>query len=254
VAATARGAAAVSAMVGTVAAGFVVAVAVGEGGRWRLRGFVDRSSDTRGPGGPGAAHRLLASVMPRALALLRPADPSLATQDMVSFLDAVGRGLRSGLGVHAAVRAAVPSSGVHGDGLASLVGSLDAGVPLAAALARWRGRRPSPEVSLAAAVLGFGLATGGSVARAVDGAAATLREQLALVGEARVLATQAKASAVVVGGAPVAFTAVVVLADPRVAAVLFGSWLGLCCLLVGGLLELACVGWMRRLVARAAGR
>lgn len=175
-----------------------------------------------------------------------------ATSDMVAFLDAVGRGLRSGGGLHASLRSAVPMSGVHEVELNRLVGSLDAGVPLSLALARWRGERPSSEVSLAAAVLGFGLATGGSVARAVDGAAATLRERLALAGETRVLATQARASAVVVGGAPLAFMALVVLVDPRVGGVLFGSLVGVVCVVVGLALEVGCVVWMRRLVAQAA--
>ena len=66
--------------------------------------------------------------------------------------------------------------------------------------------------------------------------------------------TQARASALVVGSAPVAFTAIVMLADPRVGGVLFGSLLGLACLVVGGLLEVACVVWMRRLVAGASER
>lgn len=237
-----------AAVVGTVAAGLVLVAAVREGGSWRPRSPSPVTGDGTRRGvrrAPAAMRRVLAGM-------LRPPDRAVATTDMVAFLDAVARSLRSGGGVHAAMRSAASHAGVHTQGLAGLIGSIDAGVPLAAALARWRGERPSPEVSLAAAVLGFGLATGGGVARAVDGAAATLRERLALVGETQVLATQARASAVVVGGAPVAFTAVVVLADPRVGGVLFGSLLGLVCLVVGGLLELTCVVWMRRLVAGAS--
>lgn len=185
-------------------------------------------------------------------ALVHPPNASSGTVDMVAFLDAVARGVRSGAGLHAALRASVRVAGVHAPGLATLVGSLDAGMPLSVALTRWRGERPAPEVSLAAAVLGFGLATGGSVARAVDGAAATLRERVALAGETQVLATQARVSALVVGGAPVGFTVVVVLSDPRVAGVLFGTLVGVLCLVVGVVAEVACVVWMRRLVAQAA--
>lgn len=243
-----------SIVVGTVAAGVLLAVAVGEvrpsrHPSWRPVGGV--ADDTR-PGFAGLVASRVATVRRAVVALVRPPDPVRGVTDMVAFLDAVARALRGGAGLHAAVRAAVPDCGVHARGLAGLVGSMDAGEPLAVALDRWRGPRPSPEVSLAAAVLGFGIATGGSVARAVDGAAATLRERLALAGETRVLATQARASALVVGGAPVAFTAVVVLADPRVGDVLFGSLLGLACLGAGVLLEVACVAWMRRLVAQAA--
>jgi len=239
-----------TAVVGTVAAGLVVAVAVGQGASWRR---------TNGPTGhvmrvPGGGARAQSMVVTALGAVLHPPDPTRPVVDMVAFLDAVARGLRGGIGLHASVRGAVSASGVHADTLRGLVGSLDTGVPLSVALARWRGSTPSREVSLAAAVLGFGVATGGSVARAVDGAAATLREHLAIAGESRVLATQARASALVVGGAPVAFTIVVVLADPRVGGVLFGSPVGWCCLVVGGALEVACVVWMRRLVAQAAGR
>jgi len=234
-----------SVVAGTVAAGLVLGALVPRGGRRRRH----PAASLAGAGGWVVAR--VSDVRGALVALAHPPDPLAGTTDMVVFLDAVGRGLRSGAGVHAAVRSAAPQVGVHASGLAGLVGSLDAGVPLSLALDRWRGDRPAPEVSLAAAVLGFGLATGGSVARAVDGAAATLRERLAIAGETRVLATQARASAVVVGGAPVAFTSLVVLADPRVAGVLFGSWLGAACLVVGAILEVACVAWMRRLVGRA---
>lgn len=237
-----------SVVVGTLAAGVVLAVAVGEGRTWRPRRTRQQASTSLGARG----HSVVATVARRVASGVHPRDPGVATTDMVAFLDAVARSLRSGAGLHTALRGSTRVAGVHTDGLAALVGSLDAGVPLAVALGAWRGSQPSPEVSLAAAVLGFGLASGGSVARAVDGAAATLRERLALSGETRVLATQARASAVVVGGAPVAFTAVVVLADPRVAGVLFGSIPGLLCLVVGVVLEVTCVIWMRRLVARAA--
>ena len=240
-------------VLGTAAAGVLIAVVLGEGGvrgrRVRHRSLALGASASPIPSRFAGVGRWGLGLLG---GLLRPVDPTVATTDMVAFLDAVARGLRGGAGIHGAVRGAVRSGGVHAGGLTALVGSLDAGMPLAEALAHWRQSRPSPEVALAAAVLGFGLATGGSVARAVDGAAATLRERLALAGETRVLAVQARVSALVVGGAPLAFMVVVVLADPRVGGVLFGSWLGLVCLLIGGALELACVGWMRRLVAGAA--
>jgi tight adherence protein B len=124
-------------------------------------------------------------------------------------------------------------------------------VTLVESLASWRQRRPTPVVSLATAVLTFGVDTGGSLARAVDGAAATLRERLALQGEVRVLAAQARASALVVVVAPVGFTLVVAIADPRVAAFLLTTAVGWGCLIVGAGLEMACVAWMRSLVARA---
>jgi tight adherence protein B len=174
------------------------------------------------------------------------------TADMVALLDAVARALQSGAGVHAALRSAVPVAGVQARGLSAVLAAVASGRSLADALVAWQRHQPTPEVALAAAVLAFGLDTGGSLARAVDGAAATLRERLALAGEVRVLATQARASAVVVGGAPVGFTALVVMTDPRVGAVLFTTPVGWGCLTVGIALEVGCVLWMRSLVARTS--
>jgi len=174
-----------------------------------------------------------------------------ATADMVQVLDAMARLIRGGAGVHQALRSVVPVAGVHAADLASVVGQLDGGVTLVDALAGWRQRQPTAVVSLTTAVLTFGVDTGGSLARAVDGAAATLRERVALRGEVQVLAAQARASAVVVGAAPVGFMVLVAIADPRVASFLVSTVAGWLCLVVGAGLEIGCVVWMRSLVARA---
>lgn len=174
-----------------------------------------------------------------------------ATADMVQVLDAMARSVRGGSGVHQALRAVIPVAGVHTADLNAVVGQLDGGMTLVDALAAWRKRRATPAVALATAVLTFGVDTGGSLARAVDGAAATLRERVALHGEVRVLAAQARASALVVGAAPVGFTVVVAVTDPRVAGFLLSTPAGWVCLVVGAGLEFGCVVWMRSLVARA---
>jgi tight adherence protein B len=174
-----------------------------------------------------------------------------ATADMVQVLDAVARLIRGGAGVHQALRSVVPVAGVHAADLAGVVGQLDGGVTLVDALAGWRQRQPTAVVSLTTAVLTFGVDTGGSLARAVDGAAATLRERVALRGEVQVLAAQARASALVVGAAPVGFMVLVAIADPRVASFLVSTVAGWLCLVVGAGLEIGCVVWMRSLVARA---
>lgn len=153
--------------------------------------------------------------------------------------------------MHQALRSVTSIAGVHTADLSGVVGQLDGGMTLVEALAGWRSRRRTPVVGLATAVLTFGVDTGGSLARAVDGAAATLRERMALQGEVRVLAAQARASAVVVGAAPVGFTVVVAVADSRVAGFLLSTPVGWLCLVVGAGLEIGCVVWMRSLVARA---
>ena len=106
-------------------------------------------------------------------------------------------------------------------------------------LARWRSTRPLPGVRLTASALELGLAAGGTHARAVDGVAATLRDNLAISAEVRAQAAQAQASALVIGLAPVGFTALACLADHRTASFLFQTPAGLACLAVGGTLDAA---------------
>jgi tight adherence protein B len=227
--------------VALVMAALVVATLVptlGVAGRVDLRSFVDRVAATTSKG----AARLVHQQGRRGGAS--------SVGDMVVVLDAVARALRGGAGVHEALRVSLPGAGVHRRGLGAVVGSVASGRALPDALVAWRRHDPTPEVALATAVLGFGLHTGGSLARAVDGAAATLRERLALLGEVRVLATQARASAVVVGGAPLGFAALVVAADPRVGGVLLTTPVGWACVVTGVGLEVACVLWMRALVRR----
>jgi tight adherence protein B len=96
--------------------------------------------------------------------------------------------------------------------------------------------------------MALGVDTGGAQARAVDGVAATLRDRLALDAEVRALSSQARASAVVIGVAPVVFGAVTAATDARTAAFLFRSPVGLLCLAMGLGLDALSWFWMRRLV------
>jgi Flp pilus assembly protein TadB len=240
-------------MVGWASAGLTAAVLVwAVPGRWLVgRGARSRTVglSAEAPSVPDRVWRWAGTAMRHRHAAAGSSGD--ATADMVEVLDAVARSIRGGTGVRQALRTVVPHAGVHTDDLAAVVGQLDGGMVMVDCLADWRQRRPTPVVSLATAVLTFGMDTGGSLARAVDGAAATLRERLALQGEVRVLAAQARASAVVVGAAPVAFTTVVAVADPRVASFLLTTVAGWVCLAVGVGLEVGCVAWMRSLVARA---
>jgi tight adherence protein B len=171
---------------------------------------------------------------------------------MVALLDAVARSLRAGIGIHQALADAAVVAGVHRSAIQRVSHLVGGGVPLRAALDEWRRSHPQPPVALATAVLSFSVHTGAPAARAVDGAAATLRERVVLHGEVRALAAQARASAGVVAIAPLAFTVVVSVGDPRVLAWLVGSPVGWVCLVAGVGAEMVCVVWMRSLVARAA--
>lgn len=127
------------------------------------------------------------------------------------------------------------------------------GAGMAAAVDAWAARPgASPTVRLAAAALSLGVTAGGEVARSMDRVAATLRERRELQAEVHSLATQARASAGVLGMAPVGFTALVSTIEPGMVQFLVTTPVGVLCL-VGGLgLEVAGVVWMARIVAAAS--
>ena len=77
--------------------------------------------------------------------------------------------------------------------------------------------------------------------------AATLRDNLAITAEVRAQAAQAQASALVIGLAPIGFTALACVADHRTATFLFETPAGLACLVVGLALDAAGAIWMSRI-------
>ena len=168
-------------------------------------------------------------------------------------LDGIARSLRSGASLHQAVAdAATDAHGTLGADLRRVARDVDDGVPLSDALARWSGDRSLSGVRLATAALALGAETGGASAQAIDGVAATLRINLAIAGDVRALASQARMSALVIVLAPVAFTMLATGTDDRTAAFLFRTPFGLLCLVLG--LGLDALGWlwMRRITAGVA--
>ena len=85
----------------------------------------------------------------------------------------------------------------------------------------------------AAGALAMVITVGGSAATPLEGLAASLRNDEAAAGEARALSAQARISAVVVGGAPLAFLVFSSATDPASVQVLVGSTIGRICLALG---------------------
>lgn len=163
-------------------------------------------------------------------------------------VEAIARSLRSGSSLRQAVaEAAEATPGVVGDDLAGVNRAVERGAGLVEALEAWAARRPRPGVHLVVAALCVGAEIGGAQARAVDAVAATLRQRLAARAEARALATQARASAVVLAVAPLAFAAVASSADARTAHFLFRTPAGVACLLAGVALDGLGALWMARI-------
>ena len=120
--------------------------------------------------------------------------------------------------------------------------------------ATWRhAAGPSAEVALAATALGLGGRAGGEVARALDRVAATLRERRELRAEVRALATQARASAGILIGAPRS-------GSPRSCPRSSRTWRASCsppqpgvaCLALGLALDGVGAAWMARIVDRSS--
>lgn len=165
-------------------------------------------------------------------------------------LDAVGAGLRAGLALAPAVEAAATVGPPLGPELAAIGAEVRAGRPLDVALARWSAGATDAATALAGAALGVAASVGGPGARAVDGAAASLRDRLAADAEAAALSTQATASAAVLTVAPVAFAVLLTSLDPTAARFLLGTPVGWTCIAVGLALDAAGAWWMAALVRR----
>jgi tight adherence protein B len=126
------------------------------------------------------------------------------------------------------------------------------GVGLDEALRGWADESPLSEVRAAAGALAVAATVGGRAADALDGLAASLRDQHAAQAEARSLSAQSRLSAIVVGAAPVAYLAFSAMIDPAGARELLATTAGQVCLAVGLALEGVAVLWMRRILRVAS--
>ena len=166
------------------------------------------------------------------------------------LLEVVARALRSGAsltGALAEAAAELPSSAAVDDLRRSLV-AVRAGAPVIDALEQWRTASDARPRVLAGTALVLGAELGGVPARSLDAAASGLRDRAALAREVRALSSQARASAAVMVLGPPLFLGAAAAADPRLHRVLFGSPVGLTCMVVGAALDAAGAWWMAALV------
>ena len=139
-----------------------------------------------------------------------------------------------------------------GPELGSVADAIAHGTPVERAVTEWTATTGgSRDVELVATALALSAYAGGEVGRALDRAAATLRERRELRGEARALATQARASAGVLTVAPIVFAFLVSAVEPGVVEFLVASPPGLACLATGLVLDALGAWWMARIMAEA---
>ncbi len=199
-------------------------------------------------GAPVGGFVLAAAVLLALRANRHRRDQRMESQ-LPGFLEAVARGLRTGLQLGpAAAEAAVGTPPPLGDEVMLLADELGRGVRAADAFERWARRRPGSGTGLAAAAMAFAATAGGARARAIDGVAATLRDRAAMELEVRSLTSQARASAVMIAALPAGFMLVSAGLGEHSAAFLFSTRLGLAILGTGLALDAAGALWMRRIV------
>jgi len=133
--------------------------------------------------------------------------------------------------------------------LGSVLHRVAAGQRLGEALDRWVVDLGHRDASVVRAVIRLGDSTGGSMATALDRAAATIRERAALRSEVQALTSQSRTSAMVIALSPLGFLAVVAVADPKSSRVLFTTNFGRLSLVSGLLLDGLGLLWMSRLTA-----
>lgn len=169
------------------------------------------------------------------------------------MLELLARSLRGGADIHTALRDVAGGSNEIGRTLDQMLRRIDAGERLGEAMDRWVVELGHEDASVVRAVIRLGDSTGGSMANALDAAAATLRERSALRAEIRALTSQSRASAMVVALSPLAFLIVVAGTDQRSSHVLFSTATGRLCLIGGLFLDGLGVMWMHRLTLAATG-
>lgn len=163
-------------------------------------------------------------------------------------LEQIAAAMRGGAGVHEAVAVMAEGDGPVAPDLRRVCARAALGAGLADALATWPRERPLASVRAAAAGLAVAAGVGGAAAGAIDGLAASLRERLGAVAEARALSAQARLSAVVVGATPIGYLALSAIVDPGSVALLVSTPTGRVCFGVGLALEALAIVWMRRIV------
>lgn len=181
--------------------------------------------------------------------LARGREQKARNRDLPALLDAMAAALRAGHSVPSALRsvAAPVTLRADVDAVAHRIANGDAA---ADALEAWSTRSPADVLTVAA--LRVAAQVGGAGARALDGAAASLRERIALDEERRALATQSRVSAMTLSAAPIVFAVFVTGLDDRASRFLVATPLGLLCLVAGLGLDGLGAWWMARLTRESA--
>ena len=171
--------------------------------------------------------------------------------DIATYLEAMSRELRTGAALSAAFRSFEPAGGAGASAFATARNLVQAGVPVADALAQVvpTTSARAPDVALALQALHCAATVGGPAAATLDAAAAVLRERAAVTADLLAQSAQARLSARVLTFVPIGFAAWGVVSSARTRSAYLGSAVGAVSVVAGAALNLGGWWWMRRIIA-----
>jgi tight adherence protein B len=168
---------------------------------------------------------------------------------LAALLHGLSRALRGGKTLPAALQHVAADRAIAGAGLRRAARRVHDGSPVHEEIDRWATALEHRDADLVRAVVNTGAATGSALAASFDRAAASLQERSDLQREIAALTAQARASALLLTVAPVAFLLVVAISDPGVVAFAATTGIGRLALVCGVALDAVGWFWMRRLTA-----
>jgi tight adherence protein B len=163
-------------------------------------------------------------------------------------LESVAAAMRAGQGLARALRAADVTPPADA-AVRAVVARLDVGAPVEEALEAFAEAAGVPAAALVATALRIGYRAGGDLPRVLEALAVSLRERDEVAREMRAATAQARLSAWVVAGMPVAFLFLMGATSREQTQLLLRTPIGWALLGVGLSLEAAGLLWMRRVVS-----
>jgi tight adherence protein B len=171
------------------------------------------------------------------------------TRLLPDFVHAVSRTLTDGAPLRTAF-----VDGAHMVGepfetdIARLIARAGIGLSLTDAVERWAAEVGGDDLQLFATACVLGAESGRGTAEALAGVAVTLADRREVEAETHALTSQARSSAWMLAGLPVAFTLLMSFVDPSTLHTLLATPIGLVCLVAGLGLDTLGAWWMHRMI------
>ena len=183
------------------------------------------------------------------LAFMRKRQFKRFSDEFPNALDVIVRGVKAGLPLPDCFRiVATETQQPLRSEFKILVDDQALGVPLDEAIQRLHERVPLPEVNFFAIVVAIQSRTGGSLSGALAGLSSTLRDRQRMRGKIKAMSGEAKASAGIIAGMPIAVAAMLSVTSPKYIALLFTTHTGKMVLVGCAVLMTSGVLLMRKMI------